>query len=53
MSYCNNRGCGDDDQNVLQFHPTHVGVLSALVAQNTPSCLVVGSDTIFEDGFEG
>jgi hypothetical protein len=53
MSYCNNRGCGDDDQNVLQFHPTHIGVLSALVAQNTPSCLMTGGDTIFEDGFEG
>jgi hypothetical protein len=53
MSYCNNIECGPDGQNVLQFHPTHIGVLSVLVAQNTPSCLVVGSDVIFEDGFEG
>jgi len=53
MSYCHNMGCGPNDQNLLQFHPTHVGALSVLVAQNTPSCLVVGSDTIFEDGFEG
>lgn len=52
MSYCHNRGCGPDDQNLLQFHPTHVAALSVLVAQNTPSCLVVGSDVIFADGFE-
>lgn len=53
MSYCNQIQCGPTGQNVLQFHPTHIDVLSVLVAQNTPSCLVVGSDTIFEDGFEG
>lgn len=53
MSYCNIRNCGPDGQNVLQFHPTHVGVLSVLVAQNTPSCLAPGGDVIFEDGFEG
>lgn len=53
MSYCHNRGCGPDDQNLLQFHPTHVAALSVLVAQNTPSCLVVGGEVIFVDGFEG
>lgn len=53
MSYCHNRGCGPDDQNLLQFHPTHVAALSVLVAQHTPSCLAPGGDLIFEDGFEG
>jgi hypothetical protein len=54
MSYCNVGGshgasCG---QNVLQFHPTQVAVLSALIAQNTPSCLNVLTDEIFRDGFD-
>ena len=54
MSYCNQgapqgANCG---QNVLQFHPTQVITLSALIAQNTPSCLNVLSDEIFRNGFD-
>jgi hypothetical protein len=49
MSYCNINGCG---QNVLQFHPTHVTTLSALVALNTPSCLMPDAETIFANGFD-
>ena len=55
MSYCNvgtqngGAGCG---QNVLQFHPTHINLLKALIAQNTPSCLVVQVDLIFRNGFD-
>ena len=54
MSYCNVGGthganCG---QNVLQFHPTQVTTLSALIAQNTPSCLSVLTDEIFRNGFD-
>ncbi len=52
MSYCNMIGCGGG-QNVLQFHPTQIATLSALVAQNTPTCLAVGStDLIFANGFD-
>ncbi|MEO5623732.1 MAG: M12 family metallo-peptidase [Dokdonella sp.] len=52
MSYCNLIGCGGG-QNVLQFHPTQIATLSALVAQNTPTCLAVGStDLIFANGFD-
>jgi hypothetical protein len=54
MSYCNAGGsnganCG---QNVLQFHPTQVGVLTAYIVQNTPSCLSPFTDEIFRGGFE-
>ena len=55
MSYCNVGGtnganCG---QNVLQFHPTQVTTLNALIAQNTPSCLATtGGDEIFGNGFD-
>lgn len=54
MSYCNTgapngANCG---QNVLQFHPTQVGTLSALVAQHTPSCLSASADLIFANGFD-
>ncbi len=55
MSYCNTgaptgANCG---QNVLQFHPTQVATLSALIAQNTPSCLATtGGDDIFHNGFD-
>jgi hypothetical protein len=49
MSYCNINGCG---QNVLQFHPTQVTTLSALIALNTPSCLLPDAERIFADGFE-
>jgi hypothetical protein len=55
MSYCNVGGtnganCG---QNVLQFHPTQVSTLNALIAQNTPSCLATtGGDGIFGNGFD-
>lgn len=54
MSYCNQgapngAGCG---QNVLQFHPTQVATLSALIAANTPSCLSANADLIFRNGFD-
>ena len=51
MSYCNINGCGSDGQNVLQFHPAQITVLSAvLIAQNTPSCLAATSaDAIFRN----
>ena len=53
MSYCNQNGCGTNGQNVAQFHPTQIGVLNALIAQNTPSCLVnVNEEQIFKNGFE-
>jgi hypothetical protein len=52
MSYCSNIGCGSPPQNVLRFHPAQIGVLSALVAQNTPSCLAVSNDEIFKNGFD-
>ena len=52
MSYCNSIGCGPDGQNTLQFHPTHATVLSALIAQHTPSCLSPSVDLIFADGFD-
>jgi hypothetical protein len=49
MSYCNLNSCG---QNVQQFHPTHITQLLIRIAANTPSCLSLGIDLIFEDGFE-
>jgi hypothetical protein len=54
MSYCNTgapqgANCG---QNVLQFHPTQVATLGALIAQNSPSCLSTTADEIFRDGFD-
>ena len=54
MSYCNTSGANSANcgQNVLQFHPTHVAVISDLVAQNTPACLGTGSDVIFANGFD-
>lgn len=52
MSYCNLLGCGSGGQNVLQFHPTQVTTLSALIAQNTPACISASADQIFRDGFE-
>jgi hypothetical protein len=52
MSYCNTMQCGSTGQNVLQFHPTQVTTLNALIAQNTPSCLATISDGIFRNGFE-
>ncbi len=52
MSYCNTRSCGPTGQNVLQFHPAQITVLSALVAQNTPSCLSPNADLIFRSGFD-
>ncbi|MEO7064479.1 MAG: M12 family metallo-peptidase [Dokdonella sp.] len=53
MSYCNSIGCGTGGQNVLQFHPTQITTLSALIAQNTPSCLAANADQIFKNGFDG
>jgi hypothetical protein len=54
MSYCNASGPNGADcgQNVLQFHPTQVNVLNALIAQNTPSCLSATTDIIFRNGFD-
>ena len=52
MSYCNARQCGPGGQNVLQFHPTQIGVMSMLIAQNTPSCLAASADMIFKNGFD-
>jgi hypothetical protein len=53
MSYCNTMQCGPTGQNVLQFHPTQVTTLNALIGQNTPSCLATsGGDTIFSNGFD-
>lgn len=54
MSYCNQgapngAGCG---QNVLQFHPTQVATLTALIASNTPSCLSPNADLVFKNGFD-
>jgi len=54
MSYCNaaapnGASCG---QNVLQFHPTQITTMSALIASHTPACLSPLSDTIFADGFD-
>ncbi len=51
MSYCNTMQCGPTGQNVLQFHPTQVTTLNALISQNA-SCLAASSgDTIFRNGF--
>jgi hypothetical protein len=52
MSYCNQLQCGPSGQNVLQFHPTQVNVLNALIAQNTPGCLSATTDEIFRNGFD-
>ncbi len=52
MSYCNMISCGSTHQNVLQFHPTQITTLSALLAQNTPACIAVNNDQIFDDGFD-
>lgn len=52
MSYCNINGCGSAGQNVLQFHPAQITVLSVLVAQNTPSCLAPSVDAIFRNSFD-
>jgi len=52
MSYCNQLQCGPSGQNVLQFHPTQVNTLNALIAQNTPACLSATTDLIFADGFD-
>jgi hypothetical protein len=52
MSYCNTSNGANCGQNVLAFHPTHIGVLSALIAQNTPSCLSPSVDLIFANGFD-
>ncbi|MGA9829097.1 MAG: M12 family metallo-peptidase [Rhodanobacteraceae bacterium] len=50
MSYCNLNSCGG--QNVMQFHPTEITKLSALISANTPSCLTEGGDALFANGFE-
>ncbi|MBK7012501.1 MAG: hypothetical protein IPH43_07420 [Xanthomonadales bacterium] len=51
MSYCHTSGvnCG---QNVQKFAPAHITLLRNRVAANTPSCLTLGSDLIFANGFE-
>lgn len=52
MSYCSLIGCGNGGQNVLQFHPTQIATLSALIAQHTPSCIAASADEIFSNGFD-
>jgi hypothetical protein len=54
MSYCNAQGPAGADcgQNFLQFHPTQVNVLNALIALHTPSCLSATTDIIFKNGFD-
>ncbi len=51
MSYCHvsTANCG---QNVQKFAPPHITLLRNRVAANTPSCLTLGSDLIFANGFE-
>ena len=51
MSYCHvsSAGCG---QNVQIFSPTHITVIRNRVAANTPSCLTLGVDQIFANGFQ-
>ena len=55
MSYCHfgapsGAGCGTSDE---EFHPTVISLLSSNVVSNNPSCIQsLGSDLIFENGFE-
>ena len=53
MSYCNViLGCGPDQQNVLQFHPTQINnvLLPAITA--SPSGCLNATDDIFYNGFD-
>ncbi|HET9034334.1 MAG TPA: M12 family metallo-peptidase [Dokdonella sp.] len=52
MSYCNTFNSGACGQNVQIFHPTHITALRVRIAANTPSCLSLGNDTIFANGFD-
>lgn len=52
MSYCNSLNSGACGQNVQIFHPTHVTALRVRIAANTPSCLSIGNEVIFANGFE-
>lgn len=55
MSYCHfgapsGANCGTNDE---EFHPTVIGLLDSRIVSNFPSCIQsLGSDIIFEDGFE-
>lgn len=50
MSYCHMRSCGS---NVLQLAAPQIDSVSALVAANTPSCLLPMADgQVFRNGFE-
>ena len=51
MSYCHvsSANCG---QNVQKFAPPHITLLRGRVAANTPTCLTLGLDLIFANGFQ-
>ncbi len=55
MSYCHfgapsGAGCGRSDE---EFHPTVISRINSQIVANFPSCIQsLGSDIIFEDGFE-
>jgi hypothetical protein len=55
MSYChfvgaNGASCGTNNED---FHPTVITRLDSRMVANYPSCIQdLGSDIIFEDGFE-
>ena len=48
MSYCNQLQCGPTGQNVLQFHPTQVSTLNALIAAESvkPEWFILDVETI-------
>jgi hypothetical protein len=51
MSYCNIKGCPTaGSQNLLQFHPAQISVLSANI--NSEAACINSNDVIFADGFE-
>jgi len=54
MSYCNIKGCGPSNQNLLELAPTVASLLNQRVSANTPSCLAedAGDTIIFQDRFE-
>jgi hypothetical protein len=53
MSYCNvDLGCGPDQQNVLQFHPTHITKVLLPDISAAPAGCLNTTDDIFFSGFE-
>jgi hypothetical protein len=51
MSYCNIKGCPTaGSQNLLQFHPAQISVLSANISAE--SACINSNDTIFDNGFD-